>query len=271
MAINFPNTPVNGNTYTYIGIQYTYIKVPPTTEGYWAVKTPATIGVATPTNINEGTDNAKYVTPLGLNGSKYVREDESTGETVLNNSGLERLKTTVQGVEVTGSLRVNGAPVATGSANSSEVDAGVDTVKYIPSSALEGSSYVKQESGSFTPRLMFSGDDTGIAYSEREGWWSKTGKQVTVCIHFKLSSKGTSTGTASIEGLPFSAQSLGFKATGACIVGGLASPGGVVGEINNNHNDGILLFPNGLRNSILSSGNFNPGSTITISITYPVA
>jgi len=241
MVIDFPSNPVNGNTYTYLGIQYTYIKEPPSIEGYWAVKTPSTVGVAATTDINEGTDNAKYVTPLGLNGSKYVREDESTGETVLNNSGLERLKTTVQGVEVTGSLKVNGTSV------------------------------VKQESGSFTPRLMFSGDDTGIAYSEREGWWSKTGKQVTVCIHFKLSSKGTSTGTASIEGLPFSAQSLGFKATGACIVGGLASPGGVVGEINNNHNDGILLFPNGLRNSILSSGNFNPGSTITISITYPVA
>lgn len=106
MAVNFPNSPINGNTYTYLDIQYTFVKVG-TDEGYWKVSTPASVGVATSTEINTGTDNAKYISPLGLEGSKYVREDVG-GETLLNANGATRLKTTVAGIEVTGKLFLDG-------------------------------------------------------------------------------------------------------------------------------------------------------------------
>ena len=107
MAINFPDSPIDGNQYTYNDIVYTY-KKSGANEGYWTVLTPSSVGVATPTEINEGTDNQKYASPQGLAGSKYVREDEASGETVLNADGLERLKATAQGVEATGTLKVSG-------------------------------------------------------------------------------------------------------------------------------------------------------------------
>ncbi len=109
MAIDFPDSPVNGNTYTYLNINYTFLQPNPAFDGYWAVVDPAALSAATSTDINEGTSNDRYNTPFALNGSKYVREDEASGETVLNHNGTERLKTTAQGVEVTGKLLVGGS------------------------------------------------------------------------------------------------------------------------------------------------------------------
>lgn len=108
MAINFPDSPVNGNTYTYLNINYTFLQPNPAFDGYWTVVDPAALSAATSTDINEGTSNDRYNTPLALNGSKYVREDEANGETMLNHNGTERLKTTAQGVEVTGKLKLGG-------------------------------------------------------------------------------------------------------------------------------------------------------------------
>ena len=110
MAINFPNNPINGNTYTYNNIVYTFLR-PTTGEGYWAVLTPSSVGVATSDEIDEGTNNVKYVAPASLVGSKYVREDQTSGETVLNANGVERLKTTDQGTESTGQMLLNGSKV----------------------------------------------------------------------------------------------------------------------------------------------------------------
>lgn len=108
MAINFPNAPVNKSTYTYLSTEYTFIQPDTNFDGYWAVLTPATVGVATPTEINAGTDNSKYTSPDGLNSSKYVREDEATGETLLKANGLERLKAQTTGIKVTGQVVLDG-------------------------------------------------------------------------------------------------------------------------------------------------------------------
>ena len=88
---------------------YTYLRPIPANLGYWAVVGISSISPATVISLNEGTANNEYATPLGLAGSKYVREDQASGETVLNANGTERLKATAQGVEVTGVLLVGGS------------------------------------------------------------------------------------------------------------------------------------------------------------------
>ncbi len=108
MAINFPNSPVNGNTYTYQNIVYTFVQPDTSFDGYWAVVNPSDLSAATSAEINEGTTDSKFNTPLGLNGSKYVREDEASGETTLNHNGVERLKTTAQGTVLSGKLLLSG-------------------------------------------------------------------------------------------------------------------------------------------------------------------
>ncbi len=112
MAINFPNNPLDGATYTFNNVGYRFIRPNLSNTGYWAVATPATAGLATPTDIDAGSDNSKYITPLGLDGSKYVREDQTSGNTELKHKGSTRVKTTNTGVEMTGNVLINGVPLA---------------------------------------------------------------------------------------------------------------------------------------------------------------
>lgn len=65
----------------------------------------------------------------------------------------------------------------------------------------------------FTPVLKFGGGTTGITYSIQTGHYTKIGALVHVKFDIALTSKGSSTGAATITGLPFapaSGQSAGF-------------------------------------------------------------
>ncbi len=55
----------------------------------------------------------------------------------------------------------------------------------------------------FTPVLRFGGASVGITYTTQKGFYMTVGKLVTVWIEILLSSKGISTGAATISGIPF--------------------------------------------------------------------
>lgn len=57
--------------------------------------------------------------------------------------------------------------------------------------------------GTFTPGLTFGGGSTGITFSTQTGKYRRIGNLVFVSINLVLTSKGSSTGQASITGLPF--------------------------------------------------------------------
>jgi hypothetical protein len=82
--------------------------------------------------------------------------------------------------------------------------------------------------GSFTPNLLFGGAGLGITYTSQFGYWQliTTPSQQWVNGYggFVLSSKGTSTGTATVSGLPFAC---GFGNAGVTI-----APRNVVGPID---------------------------------------
>ena len=73
MAINFPDTPVNGSTYDYEGIRYIFRDTGE--AGYWQVGSLGAVGAATTEQVDEGTDALKFVTPESLEGSKYTVEN----------------------------------------------------------------------------------------------------------------------------------------------------------------------------------------------------
>ena len=60
------------------------------------------------------------------------------------------------------------------------------------------------EEGAWTMGVSFGGGTTGITYGSNTGRYTKVGRIVTVAGYLSLSSKGSSTGTASLTGLPFS-------------------------------------------------------------------
>lgn len=63
------------------------------------------------------------------------------------------------------------------------------------------------EEGTFTPTLSFGDASTGITYSSQSGAYTKIGNLVYFELIISLSSKGTATGFAKVENLPFTGQS----------------------------------------------------------------
>lgn len=61
------------------------------------------------------------------------------------------------------------------------------------------------DEGTFTPSLAFGGGSTGIAYVDQFGRYARIGNRVFFEIRIGLSSKGSSTGVATITNLPFMA------------------------------------------------------------------
>ena len=65
------------------------------------------------------------------------------------------------------------------------------------------SRHTLQETGTFTPTLKFGGAGVGLSASTLSGTYTKTGRLVTANIFIRLVQTGTSTGAATIIGLPY--------------------------------------------------------------------
>jgi hypothetical protein len=75
------------------------------------------------------------------------------------------------------------------------------------------------EEGSWTPVLGGSGGTSGQGYTDiLDGRYVKIGKVVTITFHFKMTTEGTITGDCQIQGLPFTARTVGGGA-GVCNAG----------------------------------------------------
>ncbi len=59
------------------------------------------------------------------------------------------------------------------------------------------------EEGTWTPTIAFAGASVGITYGTRVAKYTKIGRIVNVDVDITLTAKGSSTGIATIEGLPF--------------------------------------------------------------------
>jgi hypothetical protein len=80
MAINFPNNPIDGNTYDYASVKYSYVDLGGG-SGFWKTVT-ADSGPATSSEVDAGTSSDKYATPSSLEGSKYNSRGTSASRDV---------------------------------------------------------------------------------------------------------------------------------------------------------------------------------------------
>lgn len=60
---------------------------------------------------------------------------------------------------------------------------------------------------SWTPEIKFNGNSVGMTYATQAGLYTKIGRKVTLTAFISLSAKGTSTGSATITGLPLTNNS----------------------------------------------------------------
>ncbi len=73
------------------------------------------------------------------------------------------------------------------------------------------------EEGTWTPTITFGGNATGETFVLRVGRYTKIGNRVVVMARVLLSSKGSSTGTAKLVGLPFTSDASSGNAPPAAI------------------------------------------------------
>lgn len=75
--------------------------------------------------------------------------------------------------------------------------------------SVDSDAFVTLASGpaSFTPTLAFGGGSTGVTYGVQEGYYYRLGPVVFVSIYLDVTSTGTDTGNATIEGLPITVRS----------------------------------------------------------------
>ena len=78
--------------------------------------------------------------------------------------------------------------------------------------------------GTFTPVVKFSGASTGITYTTQTGRYRRIGNRVEFSAHVLLSNKGSATGNATMDGLPFTAANSGDHVP-AILVASLAFTG----------------------------------------------
>lgn len=125
------------------------------------------------------------------------------------------------------------------------------------------------DEGTFTPVLVFGSGSTGITYAIQTGVYVKIGKLLTYALHIRLTSKGSSTGTAIIDGLPYSPlTSVGYPAAIGLMfqISYVGFPHVNVGSIAWN----LRQTTEAGANSALSDTNFANNSEIALSGSYVV-
>lgn len=83
-------------------------------------------------------------------------------------------------------------------------------------------------SGTWTPTLTFGGGSTGITYGTRVGNYMRVGNLVFVDMSIVLTSKGSSTGSAVVSGLPLTANA---SAVSGMVLRYIQTMASIVGEV----------------------------------------
>jgi len=132
-----------------------------------------------------------------------------------------------------------------------------------------------QASGTFTPSLLFGGANTGMTYGNQTGYWRKLDeKTVYVEANITLTALGSSTGNATLAGMPFTSANRGQDHAVANVAAfnmtGLAL-GGVSGVVTYNGTD-VKLYENSATGlATIDQTVFTATSAIRFSAVYEIA
>jgi hypothetical protein len=113
---------------------------------------------------------------------------------------------TVTGTAATGALTVTGTASVSDNVIISTSGKGIDFSATASGSGTMTSELLNDyEEGTWTPVITFGGASVGMVYGDQFGRYTKVGRVVHVQCYVALTNKGTSTGTALVDGLPFAA------------------------------------------------------------------
>ncbi len=171
---------------------------------------------------------------------------------------------------VSGTLK-NSATISVGNATPSASGAGI-TFPATQSASTDANTLDDYEEGTWTPGFAFGGGATGIVYAAATGGrYVKIGRFVHLTGFLSTSNKGSSTGTATLTGIPFSPVSTGEDgdvaqafsyAENITFTGTL---GVVTGSINPPR---FVATASAVAITNLTNTNFANASTVIINLTY---
>ena len=153
----------------------------------------------------------KLISPSNTNTEIIVDSDEiainciADGAVELYHNDSKKFETTSAGATLTGHLNIAAGNVEFASGNGIDFSAVSDGSRSV---STDGNKLDDYEEGTWTPSLHFGGNTTGITYNNREGSYTKIGRQVTLNWMIDLSSKGSATGDARIYAMPFATANL---------------------------------------------------------------
>ena len=127
------------------------------------------------------------------------------------------------------------------------------------------------EEGTWTAGIAFGGASAGVTYSGQQGTYTKVGRQVTCIGVVALTSKGSSTGAATITGLPFTvaanepnyggvAFGYNYQVTFADMLFGRTLAGGTTIVLAETTNAGV--------DSEITNADFTNASVLRFTLTY---
>ena len=126
------------------------------------------------------------------------------------------------------------------------------------------------EEGTWTPAFAFGGGTTGMTYSVQSGKYTKVGNSVTCTGRIVFSNKGSSTGNATITGLPFTTGSGDASFSAVSLLPDAVTYTGFMSAISTLSSTSISVYsiteagtPTQLTNS-----NYSNSSQTIITITY---
>ena len=126
------------------------------------------------------------------------------------------------------------------------------------------------EEGTWTPALKFGGGSTGLTYNSRYGFYTKVGNLVSVTCYYSVANKGSSTGVAKVDGLPFTVKSAsGMYSRAPLYYNSLASS--VTTEVS--YADGNTTYVNLMKTggtlvTEWTEANFQAGSDMMVTFSY---
>lgn len=122
--------------------------------------------------------------------------------------------------------------------------------------------------GTWTPTVKFGGADTGITYSARSGTYTRIGDTVYADMYIQLSNKGSATGAATIDGLPFA-----VAGAPCAFVGYYGNFTGISGAFGGYATGTSIALTEGRATGTAASthAGFNNNSEMSLSITFQVS
>lgn len=127
---------------------------------------------------------------------------------------------------------------------------------------------VSQSTGTWTPVVAFGGASVGITYSVQLGQYVRTGNLVTATCYVLITNKGSSTGSITISGLPFTARNISQYFQGGAVGSATGTPTGKIFQFFVSPNTTVISVKDATNNATADNADVVNGNEFLVTLTY---